>query len=46
MLVDIADFRIHGAAKRKQMELVGYPNGKGYEKTAKLKLWNPKRPAN
>lgn len=29
-----------------EMELVSYPNGKGYEKTAKVKLWNPKRPAN
>ena len=28
-----------------ELELVGYPNGKGYEKTSKLKLWNPKRPA-
>jgi catechol 2,3-dioxygenase-like lactoylglutathione lyase family enzyme len=29
-----------------EMELVSYPKGKGYEKTAKVKLWNPKRPAN
>lgn len=28
-----------------ELELVGYPNGKGYEKTAKVKLWNPKHPA-
>lgn len=28
------------------MELVGYPNGKGYEKKSRLKLWNPKHPAN
>jgi len=27
-----------------EMELVGYPHGKGYEKTAKVKLWNPKHP--
>lgn len=24
-----------------ELELVGYPNGKGYEKTAKVKLWRP-----
>lgn len=29
-----------------EMELVSYPKGKGYEKTAKVKLWNPKKPAN
>ena len=29
-----------------EMELVSYPKGKGYEKTARVKLWNPKRPAN
>lgn len=28
------------------MELVGYPNGKGYEKKSTLRLWNPKHPAN
>jgi len=28
-----------------EMELVGYPKGKGYEKSAKLKLWSPKYPA-
>jgi len=28
-----------------EMELVSYPKGKGYEKSARLKLWNPKRPA-
>lgn len=28
-----------------ELELVSYPKGKGYEKTAKRKLWNPKRPA-
>ncbi|TWB19184.1 VOC family protein [Nitrospirillum bahiense] len=28
-----------------EMELVGYPNGKGYEKTAKVKLWSAKHPA-
>jgi len=28
-----------------EMELVGYPAGKGYEKTSKRKLWNPKHPA-
>jgi catechol 2,3-dioxygenase-like lactoylglutathione lyase family enzyme len=28
-----------------EMELVGYPHGKGYEKSAKLKLWSPKYPA-
>lgn len=28
------------------MELVGSPNGKGYEKTAKVKLWSAKNPAN
>ena len=28
-----------------EMELVGYPNGKGYEKSAVLKLWSPKYPA-
>jgi catechol 2,3-dioxygenase-like lactoylglutathione lyase family enzyme len=28
-----------------EMELVGYPNGKGYEKTARVKLWNPSHPA-
>lgn len=28
-----------------EMELVGYPHGKGYEKTAKVKLWNAKHPA-
>ncbi len=27
------------------MELVGYPNGKGYEKNAAVKLWKPARPA-
>lgn len=27
-----------------EMELVGYPNGKGYEKAGKGKLWNPKHP--
>lgn len=26
------------------MELVGYPGGKGYEKGAPLKLWKPRRP--
>lgn len=29
-----------------ELELVSYPNGKGYEKHAKVKLWNPSRPAN
>jgi catechol 2,3-dioxygenase-like lactoylglutathione lyase family enzyme len=29
-----------------EMELVGYPDGKGYEKTSAIKLWNPKHPAN
>ncbi|QJD89949.1 4-hydroxyphenylpyruvate dioxygenase [Duganella dendranthematis] len=29
-----------------EMELVGYPNGKGYEKKSRIKLWNPKHPAN
>lgn len=29
-----------------EMELVGYPKGKGYEKTSRLKLWSPKHPAN
>lgn len=24
-----------------ELELVGYPNGKGYEKTSKVKLWRP-----
>lgn len=28
-----------------EMELVGYPNGKGYEKTSTVKLWNAKHPA-
>jgi catechol 2,3-dioxygenase-like lactoylglutathione lyase family enzyme len=28
-----------------EMELVGYPNGKGYEKKVKARLWNPKQPA-
>jgi catechol 2,3-dioxygenase-like lactoylglutathione lyase family enzyme len=28
------------------MELVSYPKGKGYEKKSKLRLWNPKHPAN
>ncbi|ROQ19189.1 VOC family protein [Gallaecimonas pentaromativorans] len=28
-----------------EMELVGYPNGKGYEKHSNIKLWNPKHPA-
>ncbi|WDZ96677.1 VOC family protein [Herbaspirillum sp. WKF16] len=28
------------------MELVGYPNGKGYEKNARVKLWKPRHPAN
>jgi len=28
-----------------EMELVGYPHGKGYEKKSRLKLWNPKFPA-
>lgn len=27
-----------------EMELVGYPNGKGYEKNSKARLWNAKRP--
>ncbi|WP_312209649.1 VOC family protein [Pseudescherichia sp.] len=27
------------------MELVGYPNGKAYEKTSHVRLWNPKHPA-
>ncbi len=29
-----------------ELELVGYPNGKGYEKTASRKLWHPKHPGN
>lgn len=29
-----------------EMELVSYPKGKGYEKTSRVKLWNPNRPAN
>jgi catechol 2,3-dioxygenase-like lactoylglutathione lyase family enzyme len=29
-----------------ELELVGYPKGKAYEKTSKRKLWNPKHPAN
>jgi catechol 2,3-dioxygenase-like lactoylglutathione lyase family enzyme len=29
-----------------EMELVGYPHGKGYERTTKARLWNPKHPAN
>jgi len=28
-----------------EMELVSYPNGKGYEKHSKVKLWNPRKPA-
>ncbi|NYE62019.1 catechol 2,3-dioxygenase-like lactoylglutathione lyase family enzyme [Duganella sp. 1224] len=28
-----------------EMELVGYPQGKGYEKKSSRKLWNPKFPA-
>jgi catechol 2,3-dioxygenase-like lactoylglutathione lyase family enzyme len=28
-----------------EMELVGYPHGKGYEKAMKLRLWSPKHPA-
>ncbi|MHA6670091.1 VOC family protein [Homoserinimonas sp. A447] len=28
-----------------QFELVSFPNGKAYEKTARVKLWNPARPA-
>jgi catechol 2,3-dioxygenase-like lactoylglutathione lyase family enzyme len=28
-----------------EMELVGYPDGKGYEKKIKAKLWNPKQPS-
>jgi len=27
-----------------EMELVGYPNGKGYEKSTSLRLWQPKHP--
>jgi catechol 2,3-dioxygenase-like lactoylglutathione lyase family enzyme len=27
-----------------EMELVGYPHGKGYEKTTELRLWNPEHP--
>lgn len=30
---------------RAEMELVGYPHGKAYEKTARRKLWNPTHPA-
>jgi catechol 2,3-dioxygenase-like lactoylglutathione lyase family enzyme len=29
-----------------ELELVSYPNGKGYERNAKVKLWSPKKPAN
>jgi catechol 2,3-dioxygenase-like lactoylglutathione lyase family enzyme len=29
-----------------ELELVGYPHGKGYEKSATIKLWNPKHPSN
>ncbi|TFW21537.1 VOC family protein [Duganella callida] len=29
-----------------ELELVGYPKGKGYEKKSKVKLWNPSHPAN
>lgn len=29
-----------------EMELVGYANGKGYEKTTRARLWNPAHPAN
>lgn len=29
-----------------EMELVGYPQGKAYESTATVKLWNPTRPGN
>jgi catechol 2,3-dioxygenase-like lactoylglutathione lyase family enzyme len=28
-----------------QFELVSFPNGKAYEKTAQVKLWHPARPA-
>jgi catechol 2,3-dioxygenase-like lactoylglutathione lyase family enzyme len=28
-----------------ELELVSYPNGKGYEKHSKIKLWNPTKPA-
>ena len=28
-----------------QLELVSYPNGKEYEKTATTKLWHPAKPA-
>lgn len=28
-----------------EMELVSYPKGKGYEKTARVKLWKPTAPA-
>ncbi len=28
-----------------QMELVSYPNGKGYERTSKVRLWSPLNPA-
>jgi catechol 2,3-dioxygenase-like lactoylglutathione lyase family enzyme len=28
-----------------EMELVSYPKGKGYEKTARVKLWKPAAPA-
>ncbi|WP_246795986.1 VOC family protein [Burkholderia perseverans] len=27
-----------------ELELVSYPNGKGYEKHAKVRLWNPTQP--
>ncbi len=28
-----------------EMELVGYPAGKGYEKTTRARLWSPRHPA-
>ncbi|MFP5206462.1 MAG: VOC family protein [Acidobacteriota bacterium] len=28
-----------------QMELVSYPNGKGYEQTTEIRLWHPAKPA-
>lgn len=29
-----------------EMELVSYPQGKGYEKHSRIKLWNPSKPTN